>query len=66
MWSSKIHAGKRIANLAFLVTENQLEVYTVIKHELSIDNLINSLIDSNESILKLDETNKNKITFGKI
>ena len=60
MWSSKIHAGKHIANFAFLVSENQLEVYTVSKHEQSIDNLINSLIDSNKSILKLDETQKLK------
>ena len=62
----QIHAGKRIENLASLVTENQLEVYTVSKHKQSIDNLINSSIDSNESILKLDETQKIKITFGKI
>ena len=65
MWSSKIHAGKRIANLASLVTENQLEVYTVSKHEQSIDNLINSLIDSNETILKLDETQKLKLLLVK-
>ena len=65
MWSSKIYAGKRIANLASLVTENQLEVYTVSKHEQSIDNLINSSIYSNESILKLDETQILKLLLVK-
>ena len=65
MWSSKIHAGKRIANLAFFVTENQLEVYTVSKHEQSNDNLINSFIDSNRSMFKLDETQNLKLLLVK-
>ena len=54
MWSSKFYVEKRIANLASLITENQLKVYTVSKHEQSIYNLINSSIDRNDSILKLD------------
>ena len=51
MLSSKIHARKRIANLASFETENQLEDYTVSNHEQSIDNLINISIDTNKSIL---------------
>ena len=55
MWSNKIYAGIRFANLSSLVMENLVEIYTVHKNEENIEKLISNSIDSNESIIKLDE-----------
>ena len=65
MWSNKIYAGKRFANLSFLVMENPVEIYTVHKNEDGIEKLISNSIDSNKSILKLDENKKLKLLLIK-
>ena len=60
MWSNKIYAKKRFANLSSLVMENPVEIYTVHKNEEGIEKLISNSIDSNKSILKLEENQKLK------
>ena len=65
MWSSKIYAGKHCANLSSLVMEHQVEINTVLKNENSIEKVISNSIDSNESILKLDEDQKLKLLLIK-